>query len=335
VPKAARRPIYNGHKTPPVSSSPSVPAKVVRPFRDVVADHNKAVQAIYDKAVADAGPVVRQVSVATGGIPELGPGAADPIPFPIGPDPFPIGPGSPFGKPQLPSYPWPGQQPLTPQAPRSPGWPDPLLRKPVQDPFQAPPEAPPQGPVGPPGGRIIPGWAPTLIDLILGAALLNSLAQPGNHGEDSDSERNCLNSNYGRNLVEYAPLDYSHGKPRATGAHACLVTHAPWDNRNRVDPEGRAKGMDRSHLVAREFGGSNKNPGNIVPLYPSANRLSRNSTNNMRHFELEVGAHLNGRERVYYDVRPHYGTNPYIPDYVDMYARSTSGWSLRDRIKNP
>jgi RHS repeat-associated protein len=65
TPKAARQLDYSGHRTPPVSSSPAVPAKSASPVRDVVADHNKAVQAIYDKAVADAGEVVKEVSDAT------------------------------------------------------------------------------------------------------------------------------------------------------------------------------------------------------------------------------------------------------------------------------
>jgi RHS repeat-associated protein len=64
APKAAGKPNYSGRNTPPVSSTPLLPAKRVGAFRDVVADHNKAVQAIYNKAVADAGQVVQDVSAA-------------------------------------------------------------------------------------------------------------------------------------------------------------------------------------------------------------------------------------------------------------------------------
>jgi RHS repeat-associated protein len=74
VPRAALKPVYAGSNGPPVSASPHAPAKTVGLVRDVVADHNKAVQAIYDKAVADAGPVVQDVSTAVRAIPESSPG---------------------------------------------------------------------------------------------------------------------------------------------------------------------------------------------------------------------------------------------------------------------
>jgi RHS repeat-associated protein len=72
-PRAAKVPNYSGSNTPPVASSPAVPAKRVGAFRDVVADHNKAVQAIYDKAVRDAGPIKLDISLPHRASPDAGP----------------------------------------------------------------------------------------------------------------------------------------------------------------------------------------------------------------------------------------------------------------------
>lgn len=69
VPDAARRPSF-ANRNEIISANPHVPAKRVDVLRDVVADHNEAIQAIYDKAVADAGPVIEDVSVAVQAVSE-------------------------------------------------------------------------------------------------------------------------------------------------------------------------------------------------------------------------------------------------------------------------
>jgi len=78
--------------------------------------------------------------------------------------------------------------------------------------------------------------------------------------------------------------------------------------------------MDRSHLLARQFGGESI-PENIVPLTPNANQ------NLMAAVERDVGALLATGQRVYYVAAPVYGqVQPYIPVGVNItYGSATTG----------
>jgi hypothetical protein len=70
--KAALVPLYAGSGKPPVSPIPNAPAKQVDTTRNVVADQAKGVAAILDKALADAGNPVSDVSNATRDVSEFG-----------------------------------------------------------------------------------------------------------------------------------------------------------------------------------------------------------------------------------------------------------------------
>jgi RHS repeat-associated protein len=74
VPKAAQRPLYSS-PSGMVSTNPHVPARQTGVVRDVVNDHNRAVQDIYNRAVQAAGPVVNDVSTAARSVSDTYPGA--------------------------------------------------------------------------------------------------------------------------------------------------------------------------------------------------------------------------------------------------------------------
>jgi RHS repeat-associated protein len=85
----------------------------------------------------------------------------------------------------------------------------------------------------------------------------------------------------------------------ASGVEACLSpTIGTIDERKPPTPPGWQPGMDRSHLLARQFGGSSI-PENIVPLYPNANQLSMKAVEAQVRGALETG-------RVYYFAAPIY-----------------------------
>ncbi|MEV6268470.1 DNA/RNA non-specific endonuclease [Kribbella sp. NPDC051936] len=92
---------------------------------------------------------------------------------------------------------------------------------------------------------------------------------------DKEKQRDrCMNAPGGYNEIFYHALDKNG---RATGAEACLrggpVAEEYLDNGTRVAPPGydSDKGMHKSHLIARRFGGSNEARENMVALYSRAN----------------------------------------------------------------
>jgi hypothetical protein len=93
--------------------------------------------------------------------------------------------------------------------------------------------------------------------------------------------------------------------------------------------------MNRSHLIAQQFGGSHYRE-NIVPLIPAANQKLHKSV------EGEVKARLNLNERVFYAVIAHYSFNdgaPLTPDYLLCFITSASGklgaWSSTTSCRLP
>lgn len=89
-------------------------------------------------------------------------------------------------------------------------------------------------------------------------------------------DRQVVPANHGAfSGIVYHNLDHFD---RATGAEACLQGRIPErPTGKRFTPPGFQSGMDmeRSHLIARQFGGKNTDPRNIVPLFKGANLAMR------------------------------------------------------------
>ncbi|MFJ3405317.1 DNRLRE domain-containing protein [Promicromonospora sp. NPDC090134] len=123
---------------------------------------------------------------------------------------------------------------------------------------------------------------------------------------------------------------------RATGASACLspVHTAKIDWQDAEDPVGYVSNMgwDRSHLIAREFGGTSEAALNIVPLSSSANK--GRTPNGMRYYEnlIEdmVWPKSGSGTTVYYSSVPVYYPGEVLPLGVRMYVRSENGLIVDD-----
>ncbi|MGP4012750.1 golvesin C-terminal-like domain-containing protein [Streptomyces sp. 4N124] len=134
-------------------------------------------------------------------------------------------------------------------------------------------------------------------------------------------EERCSKESSADSWIIYSNLDSEN---RATGAVACLApyTAEKQDERAPVDPVGWEKdaNMERSHLIAREFGGNNLRP-NIIPMHKEANDPG------MRDVERDVRARLDRGERVFYTVVPIYAPGRTRPLGVLTYVNSRSGSS--------
>ncbi|HEY3503796.1 MAG TPA: DNA/RNA non-specific endonuclease [Actinocatenispora sp.] len=107
---------------------------------------------------------------------------------------------------------------------------------------------------------------------------------------------------------------------RASGAAGCFgSTAGKAVTADPSDPPGRRPGMDRGHLIGRQFGGIS-GADNMVPLYPDTNQIV------MKKIEGEV-AKLAKTQRVYYTVTPIYGdlANPLIPSAVELSFETAAG----------
>ena len=78
--------------------------------------------------------------------------------------------------------------------------------------------------------------------------------------------------------------------------------------------------MDRTHLIAREFGGSSEKE-SIVPMF------WLNNQSDMKKVEAKVRKLLNAKERVYYLITPRYDPGEDVPKYLDIYIKSTLTYS--------
>ncbi len=184
----------------------------------------------------------------------------------------------------------------------------PLLR--VQTPATRP-VAPPRGGARGGGG----GLAGVL--LALSGILAGDSPQPQFWNLNTQQEgENCQNDSFKGSTIFYNNPD---DKGRATGAWACL---APTISKiNYTDPQtpvGWKTGMDRAHLVAREFGGTHERI-NIVPTSPYANQTD------MREFEREVEERLGMKERVFYSAIPVYTPGHIRPAGIQMFMLTSSG----------
>ncbi|MGH3441418.1 MAG: DNA/RNA non-specific endonuclease, partial [Nitriliruptorales bacterium] len=93
------------------------------------------------------------------------------------------------------------------------------------------------------------------------------------HDDVNDEERGCASRTNSLSEIWYLPRDELG---RATGAFACLTMSATdVDSRRARTPPGYQDDiMDRSHLIARQFGGTSDLE-NIVPLYKDVNQAMR------------------------------------------------------------
>lgn len=137
-----------------------------------------------------------------------------------------------------------------------------------------------------------------------------------------DRENECLNGTSHTNPPpNYWDLDTSPGTPgRARGVSACLVKLPGKTTNPGFTPPGWRPGLERGHLLGAQFGGSNSDPRNFVPLTPSANSAMNHGV------EKEIANRLRRGERVFYVVVPHYrNKKEYVPTRIDTYYFSSAG----------
>jgi hypothetical protein len=92
-----------------------------------------------------------------------------------------------------------------------------------------------------------------------------------------------------------------------------------------------AQGYNKTHLLAREFGGNNSLE-NLVPMYREAN--VQHALNQMAGVEDQVGAALRAKQTVYFQAIPVYdGPNPYVPTSIEI-TWGTAATGLRDVTVN-
>jgi RHS repeat-associated protein len=181
----------------------------------------------------------------------------------------------------------------------------------VAPPVEAPPEAPS-------GNPLI-----AMLGLV-GALVSGDSAQPQQPLQVDTKQRSqgCFGESGAGSSTIYYNLDYSQGRGRASGVEACLGPFTAFniDERPPPTPPGFQPGMDRSHLLAREFGGLSI-PQNIVPLWSNANQVT------MRNVEYKVEGLLALGQRVYYMAAPLYGpADSYVPIGINItYGSAASG----------
>ncbi|MEO6088626.1 MAG: RHS repeat-associated core domain-containing protein [Umezawaea sp.] len=164
--------------------------------------------------------------------------------------------------------------------------------------------------------------------------------------EDDDDDDFCADMGMEENVPRYGPMKPikypggyvgrpKDGATRATGADVCLegINHGP--RNTPLEPAGinEDANLRKGHLVAHMFHGSNARD-NMVPLYDKVN------SPDMLAIENTVKRAVKGRERVYYQVVPHFtgpdknGTENPVPDFVHIYAVGSDGFHCDVVINN-
>ncbi|MFI9297720.1 DNRLRE domain-containing protein [Streptomyces gardneri] len=135
-------------------------------------------------------------------------------------------------------------------------------------------------------------------------------------------------------MVYYQPLDE---KQRATGVQACLNKSSygytgydgkihgnpgsdiqgsgvprPQNQVPELDPPGMQKGMNRSHLLGNQLGGSGWDRRNLVPLWATANQVK------MKAEETRVAKMVEAGNTVFYSVTPHYVDGRLSPTHLTI-----------------
>ena len=89
----------------------------------------------------------------------------------------------------------------------------------------------------------------------------------------------------------------------------------------RHTPDGLIQGVhERGHLIAGSLGGSNQDPGNMVPLF-------RNANFQQMYWGFEAGALAAVRrgETLFYRATAHYAADPLVPYEVRLAYNSDKG----------
>ncbi|WP_199810049.1 DNA/RNA non-specific endonuclease, partial [Streptomyces sp. NRRL F-5126] len=179
-------------------------------------------------------------------------------------------------------------------------------------------EAPPVEGGAPEGGPRGGGELGAIV-AILSQALAGDTPQDHEWNLDNDREsENCLKDTSSTSTIFYNNPD---DKGRATGAWACLS--ATIRKVNFTDPQqpvGWKSGMDRAHLIAREFGGTHERK-NIIPTSRTANREG------MRRIERIIERRLAKNERVFYSAVPSYNVRSIRPTGVNMFVETSGGYN--------
>lgn len=152
-------------------------------------------------------------------------------------------------------------------------------------------------------------------------------------GSDDEADDRCANGLADGEIVYGAMQPASlYGQPglRASGAHACIVETRPSKKRKPATPFGYESdmGMDRGHLVAYTFGGSNL-AANIVPLYSRVNQTDMRDS-----VEAATAAAVRSGQKVAYDVTPIYVGGSPIPVAIQVHAVGTGGFKCNIIIAN-
>ncbi|MGB3438673.1 MAG: DNRLRE domain-containing protein [Actinophytocola sp.] len=284
IPGAMLAPLYGGSITAPVSPAPDVPSRTASDFQDPIDDINDSYQKLENSLTGD-GPLLQNAEYSPSEIERYCDGCD-----------------------------WSAEE-----AAPSLDMPS-LLVPPVSQPpvLTAPsPKSPPAAPIRGSGGG-------ALAAILVGLSQLLAADAPGN-GPSVDvreQEKKCQgapSSHVGE--IIYHNLDHME---RATGVEGCFKGRVlDLDDSPRSTPPGFQPGMDRGHLMARRFGGSNTKPENLVPLYRGANQIG------MARIEDIIARRLNNGERLYVYVRPIYRpgatANSYIPAEIEIYISGATG----------
>jgi DNA/RNA non-specific endonuclease len=119
-------------------------------------------------------------------------------------------------------------------------------------------------------------------------------------------------------------------KRRAWSATACIREPITPGSGARCTPDGLVQGTHvRGHLIAASLGGSNGDPGNIVPLFIKANYPAM-------YWEFEAGALAAVRrgETLFYRAEAHYVGSSLVPYEVRLAYDSDKGSGDSDTIPN-
>lgn len=118
------------------------------------------------------------------------------------------------------------------------------------------------------------------------------------------------------------------GPQRASGAAVCLTTTRPRSGLDALEPAGMRPGMQKGHLIADIFFGSNRRE-NMVPLY------NRVNSPDMRRIELQVKKRIDAGEHMYYQVVPSFhGKDDPLTKSVSIVAVGSKGFLCVVTIRN-
>jgi hypothetical protein len=237
----------------------------------------------------------------------------------VPPAPPPPPPAAPA--PARPAPPWLKKKPILP--PQTP--PDTKNPKDVPPPDNVPNPAPPAPNKPPVGTEPNPGQKSP------NQGFPEPLPVP-----TTQDANNCFDKGTPQDPV-YGPLQSFPdvaGGGRATFAEACLTGFRKGSKATANFPGWDGQTMDRTHLLAREFGGAGGRK-NVVPFGWYANQVT------MRYYEMQIGATLATNQRVFYEIIPMYGPissgvsiNNFMPFAIELIWGTKRGGLNTEFIEN-